>query len=201
MPGRPARPWARGYGAACGRRGVLPSRGATASGAREQQPCWAVKGVSTCPARLLPPPRLGPRAGVCARPAWRVCGSLGGSFCPLGGRLAAAAPYFAANSALVLLLLLLRRAEAACRDGGEGAGVRGWVCCDGVPSLVGGGWRVRELWRRGGGGTMQLHFYHSRPILPRNPSVSCLRSTISLPLGLPAQLAPARTALMRRPRG
>ena len=117
-----------------------------------------MKGVSTCPARLLPPPRLGPRAGVCARPAWRVCGSLGGSFCPLGGRLAAAASYFAANSALVLLLLLLRRAEAACRDGGEGAGVRGWVCCDGVLSVVGGGWRVRELWRRGGGGCLQAQF-------------------------------------------
>ena len=41
----------------------------------------------------------------------------------------------------------------------------------------------------------------SRPILPRNPSVSCHRSTISTPLGLPAQLAPAPTALMRRPRG
>ena len=41
----------------------------------------------------------------------------------------------------------------------------------------------------------------SRPILPRNPSVSCLGSTISPPLGLPARLAPAPMALMRRPRG
>ena len=95
---------------------------------------------------------------MCARPAWRVCGSLGGSFCSLGGRLAAAYPYFAANSALVLLLLLLRRAEAAGCDGGEGAGVRGWVCCDGVPRFVGSGKGVGKLWGRGGGGTMQLHF-------------------------------------------
>ena len=70
-----------------------------------------------------------------------------------------------ADSVLVLALLLLRRAEAAGCDGGEGAGERGWVCCDGLPSFVGGGWRVRELWGRGGGGKMQLHF-HNSPSLP-----------------------------------
>ena len=70
-----------------------------------------------------------------------------------------------ADSVLVLALLLLRRAEAGRSDGGEGAGERGWVCCDGLPSFVGGGWRVRELWGRGGGGKMQLHF-HNSPSLP-----------------------------------
>ena len=98
-----------------------------------------------------------------------------------------------ADSVLVLALLLLRRAEAACGDGGEGAGERGWVCASGLPSFVGGGWRVRELWGRGGGGKMQLHFHHSRPILRFVPPFRALVAAISLPLGLPAQLAPART--------
>ena len=70
---------------------------------------------------------------------------------------------------MLLLLLLLHRGEAAGCDGGEGAGVRVWVWCDGIQSLTDSGWRVCELCGRGGGGKMQLHFHNSRPILPRNP--------------------------------
>ena len=75
-----------------------------------------------------------------------------------GGGVVAPDPASTADSVLVLALLLLRRPEAAGCDGGEGAGVRSWVCCDGVPRLGGSGKGVGKLWGRGGGGTMQLHF-------------------------------------------
>jgi len=56
-----------------------------------------------------------------------------------GGGVVAPDPASTADSVLVLALLLLRRAEAACGDGGEGAGVRGGIWCDAPVSFVGGG--------------------------------------------------------------
>jgi len=113
----------------------------------------------------------------------------------------AADPAIAPDSAPFLLLLLLRRAEAACGDGGEGAGVRGGVWCDAPVSFVGGGQGVPYEFGAWRGVKMQLHFHSFRPILPRSPSLWCPRGS-HLPPSRAASTASARPyALTASPQG
>ena len=105
--------------------------------------------------------------------------------------MGAADPAIRPDSAPFLLLLLLRRAEAACGDGGEGAGVRGGVWCDAPVSFVGGGQGVPYEFGAWRGVKMQLHFHSFRPILPRSPSLWCPRGS-HLPPSRAASTASAR---------